>query len=127
MVVGGQGGGGSATLDALARALGVALQVPHVLISIATPQDQLIVGEYERDRRGARSRFVAATTLCRHVVRGAKPIIVHDVRRRISTEGDALSDLGIAGYAGVPVLVRGSAVGAVSVLERRVRAWSNRD
>ncbi len=124
---GGQGGETSATLDALARALGVALSVPLVLISLATPRDQEVVGEYLSERRGAQRHFGPAPALCRQVVRGAKPVVVHDVRRRIAPEGDALSGLGIAGYAGMPILVRGSAVGAVTILERGVRAWSARD
>lgn len=121
---GGTEGDGSA-FDAFARALGSALSVPLVVISRATPQAQRVVGVYESG--GGNGIAVSATALCHLVVHGARPVIVHDVRRRVGVGSDSLAAMDIAGYAAVPIVVDDRAVGAVAALDHRVRAWSERD
>ncbi|HTJ42945.1 MAG TPA: sensor domain-containing diguanylate cyclase [Kofleriaceae bacterium] len=131
MAVGDRGGGTEGdgyAFDAVARALGCALSVPLVVISRATPHAQKVIGVYESERGiGAPVLAVSATALCHLVVQGAKPVIVHDVRRRIAVGSDALAAMDIAGYAAVPIVVEDFAVGAVAALDHLVRAWSDRD
>jgi diguanylate cyclase (GGDEF)-like protein len=100
--------------------------VPLVIISILMPHGQDVVGMYEGERPPFRTG-IAVTVLCRQIVQSGKPVIVHDVRRRIAVGSDALAERDIASYAGVPVLLGDSAIGVVAALDRRVRQWSDRD
>jgi diguanylate cyclase (GGDEF)-like protein len=131
MVVGNWGGGTDGegyAFDAFARALASAMSVPLVVISRATSHAQKVVGVHESERGlGAPPITVSATALCHLVVHGAKPVIVHDVRRRVGVGSDSLAALNIAGYAAVPIVVEDLAVGAVAALDHCVRAWSDRD
>ena len=128
MAVGGEVGSGrgeTCAFDALARALAAALSVPLVLISVVTPSGLELVGTHQVEQ--PQRRVVSATALCGQVARTGKPVIVHDVARRIAAGSDAIGVRDVAGYAGVPVLIGNAAVGAVAALAHRVRAWSARD
>jgi len=126
--VGGEMDGQRPLLDALAAVLGTALSVPLALISVVGPRGQDILGAHGLPVAFGRVRAPEELIpLCRQVVLSAKPVIVHDVRRRVGAGSRVLATLGVVGYAGVPILVRGVAVGVIAAADRVVRAWSERD
>src|SRR5579862_4072862 len=109
MAVGGEVGssrGDTCAFDALARALASALSVPLALISVVTASGLELVGTHPVEHpRGAQRGVKSATALCGQVARTGKPVIVHDVARRIAAGSDAIGVRDVAGYAGVPVLI----------------------
>lgn len=132
MVVGSYGGVersvGRDGLDALAHAAAAALGVPMVLISTFAADRQELVGAAGLGAGQPRVLHDAAVSpLCRHVHAHDRPAIVHDARRRIAAGDRALAELGVVGYAGVPIR-RGALVdGVVAAVDHQVRAWTARD
>ncbi len=68
-------------------------------------------------------------SLCRSVVESAEALVVDDLRRHARLQSHpALQELGVVGYAGVPVVTAdGHVLGAFCVAAREPRAWSDDD
>lgn len=68
-------------------------------------------------------------SFCQQVVRTGQPLVVSDARHDERVTGNlAIRDLGVVGYAGVPLtLADGSTLGAFCVVTAEPHAWSDRE
>jgi diguanylate cyclase (GGDEF)-like protein len=118
------------TLADLSGALARVLEVPGVVISI-------IDGPHEVFRHlpgshagvGANAMSTQVSSLCMQVARSGQPLLVHDLRQRgITLADDGLSKLGVASYAGVPLMGHNDRrLGTLAAVDLQPRAWQTRD
>ncbi|MBJ7329268.1 MAG: EAL domain-containing protein [Solirubrobacteraceae bacterium] len=67
-------------------------------------------------------------SFCQYVVSGDAPLIVDDVASHpVLASNPAVSELGIAAYAGAPLRVYGQVLGAVCAIDPVARTWSSDD
>jgi diguanylate cyclase (GGDEF)-like protein len=115
------------SLDRIARGAAAALlDVPLVLISIVDRARRIIVGAHGLAAHDLQGKDSCA--LCRDVAFSGKPIVVQDVRSRL-TPADA-RDWGpeLVAYAGVPLsIMEGTRVGTLAAFAMARRTWQSRD
>jgi PAS domain S-box-containing protein len=116
-------------LDRLTRMAARLLGAPIALITLIAEDRQLFksatgLAEPWASRRAA----PLSHSFCRHVVSSGEPLVVEDARRHpLLRANPAVRDFGWIGYAGVPLVVGGQVVGALSVIDAMPRLWSERD
>ena len=114
------------SLDQIASAAALLLDVRLVLISVVDGPRQVVVGSYGLAHKHAHE----PSPLCRDVATAGRPIILQDVRRRLPAHAHARGTCGfeIIGYAGVPLSVRHTTPrGALAALTSVRRAWQGDD
>ena len=115
--------------DRLTRMAARLLGAPTALITLITEDRQFFksatgLAEPWASRRGS----PLTHSFCRHVVALGEPLVVEDARRHpLLRSNPAVRDFGWIAYAGVPLLVGGQVVGALSVIDGMPRLWSERD
>jgi GAF domain-containing protein len=112
------------TLDRIAAAAAIALNVPLVAITFLDQDRQVCIGShgFVREDRTLFSGF------CLEVAVANRPIVIQDVRGRASSTGRRTWGLDLVAYAGVPlVLLNGERSGAIGACTTARRAWQDRD
>ncbi|MEZ4409960.1 MAG: diguanylate cyclase [Polyangiales bacterium] len=113
--------------DRVVRLASRVLRAPTALVSLVDDHRQFFkaaVGLAEP--WAARRETPLSHSFCKHVVAEGAPLLVSDARRdpRVA-ENLAVSELGVAAYAGVPLVTAGAhTLGALCVVEARPREWS---
>ncbi|MFF2996934.1 GAF domain-containing SpoIIE family protein phosphatase [Streptomyces sp. NPDC057950] len=119
-----------AGMDRFARLAADLLGAPVALVSLVDADRQLLPGMIGLDDPWASARQTPLThSLCRHVVGGGRPLVIRDARADTRTrESLAIPDLGVVGYAGVPLTDSdGYVLGSLCVIDTRPRVWSDHD
>jgi GAF domain-containing protein len=115
--------------DALTRLVTARLHVPIAMISVVTPDEQLMLGATGLPEPWESERTMPLSySLCKHVVSTQQPLLVdnaHDDGR--VAHNPAVLDLGVIAYAGVPVQPQERIVGAVCAIDHRPRQWTDGD
>ena len=112
--------------DRFTRTVARALGVPVALVSLVDDGRQFFKSQLGLPEPYATQRETPLShSFCRHVVRGDAPFVVTDARADDRVRGsDAIGDLGVVGYAGVPVHGRsGEPIGALCAITHEPRAW----
>jgi diguanylate cyclase (GGDEF)-like protein len=116
--------------DRITRLVRSMLGTPTALISLVDRERQFFksasgLGEPWASRRGT----PLAMSLCRTVVTSERPFIVDDAARDPRTANHpAVTELGVAAYAGVPLVTPdGEHLGALCTIDSTPRHWSERD
>lgn len=64
-------------------------------------------------------------SFCKHAVAQQEPLVIADARKDpMFRQNPAVRDLKIVAYAGVPLILSGSALGAFCVIDNEPHAWS---
>jgi diguanylate cyclase (GGDEF)-like protein/PAS domain S-box-containing protein len=113
--------------DRLTRLARRALGVPVALLTLVEADRLTIKSADSGDEAWRPARHVPLShTFCRHVVDAGRPFVVGDAREtRATREETAATELGVAAYAGVPVVDgEGHVLGALAVLDAAPRRWA---
>jgi diguanylate cyclase (GGDEF)-like protein len=111
------------SLDRVASAAAVLLDVPLVLISTFDGPRQIHVGSHGL----AKLRANLPSPLCREVASTGRPIVMQDARRRLPSSGRGVWGFELVAYAGIPLSLIDPSRGALAVLTPARRAWQSHD
>ena len=113
-------------MDRLARLAAEVLEAPIGLVCLVEVARQVFLGAHGLPEELLAVRQTPLPwSVCQHAVASGQPLIVNDTHR----DGDlahhpAVSDFGIAAYAGTPLIAPGGHVlGTVCVMDRVARDW----
>ncbi|MEA2148483.1 MAG: hypothetical protein QOD69_313, partial [Solirubrobacteraceae bacterium] len=115
------------SFDGLARLAARLLDAPVALISLVDVDREFLMAQVGVPQPYAKRRGWPLThSLARFAVANGAPLVVPDARTDpVLRESLAITELGMVAYAGVPLTTAsGRAIGALSVADRRSRAWT---
>lgn len=121
-------GAASAALDRLTRIAGIMVDVPVALVSLVDDLTQHFPGLTGLGGwAGARRNTPLSHSFCQHVVATSSPLKVSDARQdALVAYNLAVSELGVAAYAAVPLRTRdGLTLGAFCAIDGVPRAWTD--
>ena len=111
------------SIDRLAKAIALLINVPRVLISIFHESHHIVLGAHTTGKRPVGDDELL--DFGRDVATGRRPVMLQDARRRMKTDLD--SDTFVA-CAGVPLpFADGVYTGAIAVCDITRRGWQDRD
>ncbi|MCA1221434.1 SpoIIE family protein phosphatase [Streptomyces sp. 8L] len=119
-----------AGMDRFARLVAEVVGVPVALVALVEPSRQILPGMVGLAQPWARTRQTPLThSLCRHVVAEGEPLVLTDARRDPrSCSSLATGEMGVVGYAGMPLLdVDGEVLGSLCAIDTRPREWTARE
>ncbi|MFF8574117.1 GAF domain-containing SpoIIE family protein phosphatase [Streptomyces sp. NPDC015408] len=119
-----------ADMDRFARLVSRMIGVPVALVSMLEGGRQVFPGMVGLGEPWARTRQTPLShSLCHHVVASREPFTVADTRADERTAASpAIDDLGVLGYAGVPLTDdAGRVLGSLCAIDTRPRQWSAED
>jgi signal transduction histidine kinase len=117
------------SFDRLARLATRLLGAPGALVNLVTDEAQFCKSSVGLPEPWASEGLPLSYGLCPYTVASGEPLVVDDARVDPRfCENAGVRELGIAGYAGVPLLVSdGHAVGALCAFDGRTRSWTADD
>ena len=116
--------------DRLTRMAARLLGTPVSLISLVTDDRQFFKSAIGLPEPWASRRVSPISfSFCGQVVATGEPLVLEDARRHpLLRHNPAIRELGWVAYAGVPLITRqGHTVGALCVIDKTPRLWSERD
>ncbi|BBH69133.1 hypothetical protein ACTI_58180 [Actinoplanes sp. OR16] len=116
--------------DRFAAMVRTVLDVPVALVSLVDDERQFFPGACGLGDPWARARQTPLShSFCRHVVAAGEPLIVTDARTDPRVEGNlAIEDLGVVGYAGMPVHdADGRVLGSLCAIDHEPRDWTEQE
>jgi serine phosphatase RsbU (regulator of sigma subunit) len=123
----GLGAGPDPELDRVAEQVRQLLRAPVALVSLVTPQAQVFPGAAGLGEPWSSTRTTPLShSFCQHVVATAVPLVVTDARTDPRVRDNlAVPDLGVLGYAGVPLVdAQGEVLGSLAAIDTAPRIWS---
>ena len=118
---------GDATLHRLTRLATRLLSAPTALVTLVDADRQRFRASVGlREPYATQGETPLSHSFCQHVVRTGAPLIVVDARAHpVLCTNEAIGDLGVIGYLGVPLRERGGRViGSFCVIDSVPRDWS---
>jgi len=120
------------SFDSLARLAMRLFKVPVALISIVQEKQdrQFFLSQQGLSEPwGSKRQTPLSHSFCQYVKRECKPLVISDAHRHpLVTDNLAISELGVVAYLGVPILMPdGTPIGALCVIEDKVRRWTDED
>lgn len=105
------------------------LGVPVSLISLVDADRQFFKSSLGLPEPLASKRETPIShSFCRHVVESDKPLLIADsTKHPLVCDNPAVSELNVSAYAGIPIHIRGKAVGAFCAIDTSPRDWSPAD
>ena len=119
-----------AGFDRLARFAREVLEVPVALVSIVDVDRQLFKGCAGLPEPWASSRETPISqSFCRFAVESGQPLVIDDARTHpLVQDNAAIGTLGIAAYAGIPLITReGDVLGSFCAIDHVPRHWTERE
>jgi diguanylate cyclase (GGDEF)-like protein/PAS domain S-box-containing protein len=116
-----------ASFDGLARLAAKLMDAPVALISLIDVDREFLTAHVGvPEPHAARRGWPLTHSLARYAVANNAPLVVADARADpVLRDSAAITELGIVAYAAVPLTTAsGLAIGALSVADRRSRAWT---
>jgi serine phosphatase RsbU (regulator of sigma subunit) len=113
--------------DRFASMVRTVLGVPVALVSLVDADRQFFPGACGLgDPWAERRQTPLSHSFCRHVVEAGQPLIVTDARTDPRVVGNlAIEDLGVVGYAGMPVYdADGQVLGSLCAIDHEPRDWT---
>jgi hypothetical protein len=108
-------------LDRIARLAAAGGHAPVGVISLLDAEREYFVATHGT----ARTEVPASLSLCQHVVNTDLPLVIHDVDDADAPPvAPAVRAAGVGAYAGYPVHLSGSAIGAVCVADSDAHRWT---
>ena len=115
------------TFDRLTRLATRLLGAPVSLISLVDNDRQFFKSSVGLSEPWASARETPLShSFCQHVVASDAPLIVEDARTHpLVADNDAIEDLGVVAYAGIPLRTRdGLTLGSLCVIDDQPRHWT---
>jgi serine phosphatase RsbU (regulator of sigma subunit)/anti-sigma regulatory factor (Ser/Thr protein kinase) len=115
------------TFDRFARMVRAVLGVPVALVSLVDADRQFFPGACGLGDPWEQSRETPLShSFCQHVVTTAEPLVVVDARTDPRVRGNlAIEDLGVIGYAGMPLTdADGEVLGSLCAIDHQPRRWT---
>ncbi|MCX4547073.1 SpoIIE family protein phosphatase [Streptomyces sp. NBC_01565] len=113
-------------MDRSARLVSRLLRVPVAFVSLIGDDRQILPGMIGLPEPWATVRALPPShSLCRYVMASGEPLVTPDARadERLRTS-PAIADLGVVGYAGMPLTDReGLVLGVLCAIDHEPRAW----
>lgn len=119
-----------AVLDRLTRHAARVLAAPVAMVSLVDEHRQFLGSYVGIPEPWATAReFPLCQSICQYVVASAAPLIIDDARRHaLLHDHPAVHDLGVAAYAGVPIVTQSGAVlGSFCAVDVTPRHWTPAD
>ena len=116
-----------AAFDRLTRLASRALSAPIALVSLVEADRQVLAGRFGLPEPWATWRHTPLSySFCQYVVSSGEPLLVVDARTHpVLRDNRAVTELGVAAYAGVPLISsEGHVLGAFCGLDTRPRQWT---
>jgi GAF domain-containing protein len=120
--------GGPRSFDRLTRLTAGLLSAPVALLTFVEADRQFFLSSHGLPEPIRSSRQTALDySICQYVVAAGRPLILNDTARDPRLRGHrAVTELGVAAYAGVPLATAsGYAGGALAVLDFVPRDWTD--
>jgi anti-anti-sigma factor len=118
----------SRIFDRLTRLAAGLLSTPVALLTLVDADRQFFVSSWGLPEPFRSTRQTALEySICQYVVATGRPLILNDTSRDPRTRGhQAVTKLGVAAYAGIPlVTVDGHVAGTLAVLDFKPRDWTD--
>lgn len=116
-----------ADLDAIAARTADRLAMPISLVTLLLDTAQVFAGSHGIGAAVAAAGTPAEWSLCAHAVATRQPYVVEDVANDPVQRANPATAVGIASYAGVPLVLDGQALGAHCVMGTAARAFTDTD
>ncbi len=119
-----------AAFDRATRLATTFLDVPVSLISLVTDERQFFLSQVGLPEAPAAARETPLShSFCQYVVASGRPLIIENARHHaLVRENPGIDDLGVVGYAGVPLHDRdGFVLGAFCVVTAEPHAWTEQE
>ena len=116
----------SRSFDRLTELAAQLLEAPVSLVTLVDADRQFFLSSsgLPEPVRSVRQTPIELS-ICQHAVAAGRPLIVGDTRADpVLTDNPAVRELGVAAYAGIPLLAEGHAVGTLCVLDFVTRDWT---
>ncbi|MFI5959074.1 GAF domain-containing SpoIIE family protein phosphatase [Cryptosporangium sp. NPDC051539] len=116
--------------DRFAEMVRTVLGVPVALVSLVDRDRQFFPGACGLGDPWAQDRETPLShSFCQHVVATAAPLVVVDAREDPRVRGNlAIEDLGVVGYAGMPLTdAEGQVLGSLCAIDQSPRQWTERE
>ena len=126
----GLGAAADALFDRFAEMVRTVLDVPVALVSLVGSDRQVFPGAYGLRAPWDQERQTALShSFCQHGVVSAEPLVVVDARSDPRVQHNlAIEDLGVVGYAGMPLTdADGLVLGSLCAIDHVPRHWTERD
>ena len=118
---------GEPVFDRIAGLVRSLLGVPVALVSLLDDSRQFFPGEAGLSEPWSATRQTPLShAICQHVTVARDPLIVTDARRdKRCSDNPAVDELGIVGYAGMPLTAAdGTVLGALCAVDHEPREWT---
>ena len=114
--------------DWFARRAALLLSAPIGLVSLVDVHGQVWPGAFGLPEPWAAQRATPLShSFCQHVVAAGRPFLVPNAQEHpLVARNEAVIDLGVVAYAGVPLTLGGTSPGALSAIDQRPRRWTQR-
>src|SRR6185312_2007143 len=116
--------------DRLTRLVARLLDVPVSLVSLVDRDRQFFKSAHGLEGQVAIERQTPLShSFCQHVVTGGAPLVIENAKEHpVVCDNPAIPELGVAAYAGVPILSPdGQVLGSLCALDMKARKWSEED
>ncbi|GAB7038425.1 hypothetical protein JCM9533A_22750 [Catenuloplanes niger JCM 9533] len=116
------------TFDRFAAMVRTVLRVPVALVSLVSDDRQFFPGACGLGEPWAgRRQTPLSHSFCQHVVAASEPLVVVDARTDPRVRGNlAIEDLGVIGYAGMPLTDSdGQVLGSLCAIDHEPRHWTD--
>lgn len=112
--------------DRITRLAQRLLGVDAVLVSLVDDDRQFFKSHRGLAPKWAQAGETALShSFCQYVVATRQPLVVRDAREdQLLGRNGAIDGLGVVGYAGIPLEVRGEVLGTLCVIENEPREWA---
>jgi hypothetical protein len=113
--------------DLISKGVATALNVPIALVSLVGRERQHFLGNSGIDGDNADGTPLSHS-FCKHVVdQRAKLIVDKAVDHPLVRDNPAIVELGVAAYAGEPIVVAGQTLGSMCAIDHVPRVWTDRE
>jgi GAF domain-containing protein len=112
--------------DWFARKAAQLLESPLALVSLVDVEGQVWPGAFGLPQPWADERGSPLShSFCQYVVMTERPFVVPNAHDHpLVATNEAVADLGVVAYAGVPLTVDGATVGSLCAIDHRPRHWT---
>jgi GAF domain-containing protein len=96
------------------------------LVSLVDVDGQVWPGAFGLpEPRAAERATPLSHSFCQHVVTTERPFLVENAHEDpLIADNDAVTDLGVVAYAGVPLSLKGTSPGALCAIDHQPRHWT---
>ena len=118
------------SFDRLTRLAGRLLRAPVALVSLVESDHQFFKSQLGLPEPWATLRRTPLShSFCQFVVRRREPLVISDARDHPQVhDNDAITDLGVIAYAGIPLVTAdGYVLGAFCAIDHQPRTWSSEE